>query len=306
MHRVIPKSFIVAETGVNVELLNQYLAQVVEESYAREYKMDPNLSDMDERKADDYAFATTEVAENIKDSTPAEALVALMGRMCYRSFAPGLNPNVSRTRTGITPYIDHIFKSGHGSVLEHSTVSVIFHNVSRVFTHEIVRHRAGTAMSQESLRFVRLDDLGLWLPPEIQSDPELTALFEETFTSLETLQLKMAAHCKIDDIKNFDIKKKLTSAFRRIAPEGLATTIGFTANFRAWRHMFTMRGSGGAEAEMRIVYFDLAKQFAKRYKTMFGDLRFLKLDTKQQFAVNELPEHAVWSDYEIVLLHTGV
>ena len=33
-------------------------------------------------------------------------------------------------------------------------------NVSRVFTHELVRHRAGSAFSQESLRYVRLTDIG--------------------------------------------------------------------------------------------------------------------------------------------------
>jgi thymidylate synthase (FAD) len=90
-------------------------------------------------------------------------------------------------------------------------------------------------MSQESLRFVRLDDLGLWLPPEIEQDPELVNLFERTFEDLEQLQLELAKKTKIDSIKDFDLKKKLTSSFRRIAPDGLATTIGFTANARAWR-----------------------------------------------------------------------
>ena len=42
--------------------------------------------------------------------------------------------------------------------------SFVLHNVSRVVTHELVRHRPGTAVSQESLRFVRLTDIPFWFP----------------------------------------------------------------------------------------------------------------------------------------------
>ncbi len=48
--------------------------------------------------------------------------------------------------------------------MEHSTVTFALCNVSRIFTHELVRHRAGTAFSQESQRFVRLDDFKLYIP----------------------------------------------------------------------------------------------------------------------------------------------
>ena len=47
----------------------------------------------------------------------------------------------------------------------------MLHNVSRVATHELVRHRAGVAVSQESLRFVRLDDLPFWFPEWARRTP---------------------------------------------------------------------------------------------------------------------------------------
>ena len=94
------------------------------------------------------------------------------GRLCYRSWEPGLNPNVTKVRTDQDEYLRNILKQKHGSVLEHISYSFVFHNVSRVLTHELVRHRAGTAISQESMRFVRLDDhavlvpgLGCWTMP---------------------------------------------------------------------------------------------------------------------------------------------
>src|SRR5260370_17723749 len=39
-------------------------------------------------------------------------------------------------------------------------------------THELIRHRPGTAISQESLRFVRLDELPFWFPGWAQEDPD--------------------------------------------------------------------------------------------------------------------------------------
>lgn len=310
MRSVQPEVFIVADTALNSQQVAAYLRRVVVDCHANEFgKVDEDVRQ--QSIASDQEFAITEVQENLSQSSDSEALTALMGRMCYRSFAPGLNPNVSRTRTGIVPYLGHIFESGHGSVLEHATVSVIFYNVSRVFTHELVRHRVGTAMSQESLRFVRLDDLGLWLPPEIECDSELTELFHTTFENMEQLQLALAAKTKINDVKNFDHKKRLTSAFRRVAPDGLATTIGFTANMRAWRHILRMRGDLSAEAEMRCVMFDVARQFQTRYRAMFSDMFFMPVNApkrleEDRLRVESLPPDANWQDYYIDFEHRKV
>jgi len=75
-----------------------------------------------------------------------EKLVELSGRNCYRSFDVGLNPNIRKVRTNSEEYHANILKVGHGSILEHATATFAFEDVSRVYTHEAVRHRAGTAM----------------------------------------------------------------------------------------------------------------------------------------------------------------
>lgn len=202
----------------------------------------------------------------------SELLCEFMGRLCYRSWRPGLNANVTKVREGNYKYLKNILEVKHGSVLEHAYTSWVFADVSRVFTHELVRHRAGTAFSQESLRFVRLTDLGLWLPPEADSDPVMKKLFEATYTSLEGLQVSMAQHLGLDDEgKQFKEKKVLTSLMRRLAPEGLATTIGATFNFRALRHVIVQRTAPGAEAEIRLVFDEVAKIAKERWPNLFQD-----------------------------------
>ena len=73
------------------------------------------------------------------DRSEPEDLVEFGGRICYRSWKPGLNPNVTKVRADHDEYLRNILKQKHGSVLEHVSYSFVFRNVSRVLTHELVR-----------------------------------------------------------------------------------------------------------------------------------------------------------------------
>lgn len=155
-----------------------------------------------------------EVPEDGAISNPA-LLIALAGKRCYMSFQPGLNPNVTKIRKEYVDYFDNILKSGHGSVLEHSVYTLAIENVSRVFTAEMNRHRAGWAISEGSLRFIRFDqNIPYWLPTSIQgpdvdmmggmdhfvdklfteadkgNQPDLSGLFDQSVDEDEKLNLK--------------------------------------------------------------------------------------------------------------------
>jgi thymidylate synthase (FAD) len=203
--------------------------------------------------------------------TDIEKLSEFYGRLCYRSFQPGLNPNVTKIRERNDEYLKNIIEVRHGSVIEHGFLNFVFADVSRVFTHELVRHRVGTAISQESLRFVRLTEIGFYLPLIVRENEEVMEIMSSAVEHLEELQKKLAQITKIDEEKKFSIKKKLTSAFRRIAPEGLATTIGWSANIRTIRQVIEMRTDPGAEEEIRLVFGKLAEIMVKEFPNLFGD-----------------------------------
>jgi thymidylate synthase (FAD) len=183
---------------------------------------------------------------------PAQLLVEFCGRMCYRSWEPGLNKNVSRVRHDQQEYLRNLLASMHGSVLEHANFSFAFRNVSRVFTHELVRHRAGSAFSQESLRYVRLTDIGFRVPDALEPiRDQVISLVEQ----LEEFQVSAADQLGLDDEGlPFSVKKEITSALRRLAPIGLSTDIVWTANLRTLRHVIEMRTAPGAEEELRLVF----------------------------------------------------
>src|SRR5687768_11883267 len=199
----------------------------------------------------------------------AELLVELAGRACYRSWEPGLNPNVTRVRTDRGEYLANILSSAHGSVLEHASFTFALHDVSRVFTHELVRHRAGSAFSQESLRYVRLTDVGFRVPPALEPVRERVVSIVE---QLEELQVEAARELGIDDEGvPFDVKKEVTSALRRLAPMGLSTSIVWTANVRTLRHVIAMRTAEGAEEELRFVFDLVARVMQREAPLLFQD-----------------------------------
>ena len=211
--------------------------------------------------------------------TDSEKLIEVLGRACYRSFKPGLNKNVTKIREHNDEYLANILKVKHGSVIEHAFINFIFADVSRVFTHELVRHRPGVAISQESLRCVRLDNLCLWLPTVILEDEKAIKVFKNHFRKAEKLQLELAKHFKLDDpVVPFHKKKIITSAMRRIAPDGLATTIGWSANIRTIRHVVEMRTDPGAEEEIRLVFGKVGLMMQKKYQNLFGDYEIEMVD----------------------------
>jgi thymidylate synthase (FAD) len=247
MHETSPSVFLIARPSVDLEGVAAYLREIGGESW--------------------LALRREEGGE--AGANAAELLVEFAGRVCYRSWEPGLNPNVSRIRTDQRQYLGNVISSLHGSVLEHANYTFAFHSVSRAFTHELVRHRAGSAFSQESLRFVRLTDIGFRVPPALEPVRDKVLNLVE---QLEEFQVQAASELGIDaEGVPFHVKKEVTSALRRLAPIGLSTEIVWTANVRTLRHVIEMRTAKGAEEELRLVFDKVAEVMVAEAPGLFQD-----------------------------------
>jgi thymidylate synthase (FAD) len=243
MRETTPSVHLIARPSIDVEGMRAYLAQVGGEPW-----LERRLSE---------------------ESGSAELLVEFSGRLCYRSWAPGLNPNVTRVREDQAEYFLNLLSSLHGSVLEHANFTFAFHNVSRVFTHELVRHRAGSAFSQESLRYVRLKDIGFRVPEVLEPVRDQVI---ELVEQLEEFQVAAAEQLGLDEEGvPFHVKKEATSALRRLAPIGLSTDIVWTANVRTLRHVIEMRTAPGAEEELRSVFNEVAEIMCREAPDLFQD-----------------------------------
>lgn len=258
-----------------------------------------NLSNMqfDELGSTDWDPDTT---------SDAELLIEFGGRLCYKSFSVGSNPNVSRVRDDSEDYIGNILKHKHGSVLEHASVSFLFMNVSRILTHELVRHRAGCAFSQESMRYVRFKEVPIWLPSSLDisylsgvpyeaargagarsalgmSSTEWATTVRDGFIRglkdicerYEQTQKWLNDMMALDDMINFHVKKTYTSLLRRLCPSGVATNILMTANHRAWRHIVEMRANKEhVEEELYLVALRLGDLLKANFPLLYQDMDY--------------------------------
>lgn len=252
MEFVEPEVFVIARTGLDYPAIHDYLRDVGGEDWV-----------------------TRREAGYLEDSPygqPAQDLTEFAGRVCYRSWKPGLNLNVTKIREDQEAYLANVLDSRHGSVLEHASYTFVIRHASRVLTHELVRHRPGCAVSQESLRYVRLDSIPVWIPEWALDDDELIKRVIRHVADAEDLQRWMAGHFSLDDPKTpFAEKKKKTSFMRRLAPEGVATDIVWTANMRALRHVIETRTAPGAEEEIRLVFGKIAEIMVTELPRLFGD-----------------------------------
>jgi thymidylate synthase (FAD) len=249
MHETTPAVYLIARPSIDVEGMRGYLRDVGGESWLQ--------------------HRVKEAESESRELSAAELIVEFGGRACYRSWEPGLNPNVTKIRTDRREYFANILRSGHGSVLEHASYSFAIRNCSRVFTHELVRHRAGSAFSQESLRYVRLTDIGFRVPPALEPVREQVISIVE---QLEEFQVSAASALGINaEGVPFHVKKEVTSALRRLAPIGLSTDIVWTANARTLRHVIEMRTAEGAEEELRLVFDTIAQIMQAEAPNLFQD-----------------------------------
>jgi len=199
-----------------------------------------------------------------------QKLTEIAGRICYMSFArprPG----------GNAAYLRNIIEVGHGSVLEHSVFNFIITGVSRSFTHELVRHRAGWGFSQLSQRYVDESDCEFVEPMVIAQDPQLHALFVRTLAACREAYVELTSRLaeKIErenpGVAPTDRRKMARQAARSVLPNATETKIFATANARALRHFFFLRGNFHAEDEIRRVAIEMWRIVREHSPNFFSD-----------------------------------
>lgn len=148
-------------------------------------------------------------------------------------------------------------------------------------THELVRHRAGTAFSQTSGRYVSIDSLDMVIDPILS--PVLDEISELCITVEEKLRLIRKKLIEDKNITDFATKKKITSAIRRLAPNGQSNEIGWSCNIRSLRHMIEMRTSRHAEWEIRLIFNQVADIVQAKFPLMLYGANVEEVDGMNEY-----------------------
>ena len=175
----------------------------------------------------------------IIEHTPnPEQTVALAARLCY-SPASITDLRQKLELADIEQFLDKIMSLGHHSVLEHASFTFGIEGVSRVTTHQLVRHRIAS-FSQQSQRYVsHKDQFTSIMPDSIADNADARQIF--AFMS-ETVH---KAYAQLVDL---GIPPEDA---RYILPNATESKIIMTMNARELLHFFALRCCQRAQWEIR-------------------------------------------------------
>ena len=166
-----------------------------------------------------------------------ERAVYIAARLCYSKHDI---KDIERESLYKSPkdLIERLKRSGHLSVFEHAVFTFSLEGVSRVMTHQLVRHRIAS-YSQRSQRYV--DEIGFnyVVPPSVRENPEAEKIFREIMKKSEEAYRRLCS---------LGIDKEDA---RYLIPQGIETKIIVTMNARELLHFFTLRCCMRAQWEIR-------------------------------------------------------
>ena len=201
-----------------------------------------------------------------------ERLAEAGGRLCYLSYGKGRKTNAE--------YLDNIIASKHGSVLEHAVWNFIIAGVSRSFTHELIRHRAGWGYSQLSQRYVD-ESLADYVEPDIIAEDErLHLIWLRAIESSHQAYMELVEGLmdKLKDKERGSNRRKMArQAARSVLPNATEAMIFVTVNARAIRHFLELRGGEGAEVEIRKVAVGMLRIMQKEAPNIFSGYEIVSL-----------------------------
>ncbi len=223
-------------------------------------------------------LADNETSWETDSEVGAELLCEVAGRVCYVSFGS------RQGRKSNAAYLNNMIQSEHGSVLEHAVWNFLITGVSRSFTHELVRHRAGWGYSQLSQRYVDESTADFVEPDIIASQPELHEIWLKTIEAAHTTYSELVSRLadkvnqQYPDLDRVTKRKMARQAARSVLPNATETKIFVTANARALRHFIELRATPFAEPEIRKVAIKILQIVQREAPNIFSDYEIYTLE----------------------------
>ena len=169
--------------------------------------------------------------------------IATIASICYDS-----NPSNPKK------LVEHCYKNGHLSVMEHIYFTFKIEGISRACSHQLVRHRH-CSFTQRSQRYCSEDDFGYVIPPTIKENGESDSYIR----SMNALDWDYAMLTEAG-IANEDA--------RYVLPNACETSLYLSCNLRELIHMSNERLCRRAQWEIR----ELVQQMVNLVP---ADLRFM-------------------------------
>lgn len=188
--------------------------------------------------------------ELIAITPECERIIEIAARTCYQSGDKMVPEKLGEL-------LPKLIAMGHESPFEHAYATFKISDVSRAMTHQLVRHRL-LAVSQKSQRYVSEGNFEWVTPPTVPAGRKTE--FDADMLVIRDMYKKW----KDSGMKNEDA--------RFVLPNACTTEMIVSANFREWRHVFTVRCHRRAQWEIRDVCLAMLADLNRQAPHVFGDI----------------------------------
>lgn len=199
-----------------------------------------------------------------------EKLVSAAAKLCYSSsdidmIMDGLDDEK------ISKFLGNLVEMGHESPIEHVSFTFGAEGISRSLTHQLVRHRIAS-YSQQSQRYVKLEQFEYIIPPQIEKIPEAKEKFisameydskcyNELVSVLREKNYEMLLSSGKDEKHaSLQAEKMSIEDARYVFPNACETKIIFTMNARSLYNFFAHRCCNRAQWEIHALADEMLKK----------------------------------------------
>ncbi|KGN01685.1 FAD-dependent thymidylate synthase [Clostridium botulinum] len=200
-----------------------------------------------------------------------EKVIASAAKLCYS--AVGVDDILEGLdEENIQGFLNKLMSYGHMSPIEHVSFTFAVEGVSRSLTHQLVRHRIAS-YSQQSQRYVKLNQFNYIVPPEIEKNDKAREIF------IEAMEKSQKAYDEIVDIlkekyidngmKKLAAEKKAIEDARYVFPNACETKVVITMNARSLMNFFEHRCCNRAQWEIHALADEMLKQVRKVAPILF-------------------------------------
>lgn len=211
---------------------------------------------------------TEQYLENVDGASDADYLAEFAGRECYQSWD---RPNPATAHT--EDYVQkNLVGKEHFSVLEHASVTFRVSDVSRSFTHEVIRHRHASP-SQLSQRYVPRTKMGVAIHPTLGMERlggHLHRVWNVAIAEYDAIESTLLQ-------RGYSVKEAREAA-REVLPNGTATSIILTGNHRMWREFIQKRMSRHADRQIAYVAAEMLEFLRGVAPSVYADIPDVDLD----------------------------
>lgn len=211
-----------------------------------------------------------------------EKLIASAAKLCYSPV--GIDEiEKDLKEENVDSFLNMLMRLNHESPIEHISFTFGVEGVSRTLSHQIVRHRIAS-YSQQSQRYVKLEQFEYIIPPSIKEDEKAKTLFlkameedQKYYDEISDILYEKHLKTYLEEGKNEkeakrQASKKAIEDARYVFPNACETKLVFTMNARSLINFFKLRTCNRAQWEIRNLAIQMLKEVKAVYPILFKNI----------------------------------